>query len=49
MEKRLNSQGVALAIGIALGAIMFAVTSQPIWIGVGLAMCIAIGIVLRKE
>ena len=35
--------GVTVAIGIAIGAGMFAATNEPYWIGVGIGVGAAIG------
>ena len=48
-KQRRNSKGLWLAIGIALGATMFSVTSNPVYIGVGLALGLAVGAVFSRR
>ena len=39
-----TSVGVGVALGISFGTALFAVTSNPVWIAVGLAIGAALGV-----
>ena len=39
-----TSVGVGIGLGIVFGAVLFALTSNPVWIAVGLAIGAALGV-----
>jgi hypothetical protein len=41
--------GTAVALGAGVGAALFAVTSQPFWIGVGAGIGAAFGLALGRR
>lgn len=40
--------GVGIAIGVGVGAALFAATDNPVWIGVFIAIGVAIGVALSQ-
>jgi len=42
-ERRTVTLGVAIALGAGLGTVVFAVTGEAVWIGIGPALGVVIG------
>ncbi len=40
--------GFGAAIGIIVGAVVFAITQNPVWIGIGIPFGVALGIVFGR-
>ena len=52
MNKRAENSGSAgnwIGVGVALGAVVFALTKEPVWIAVGVAIGAAIDWTYRKK
>lgn len=41
--------GAGIAIGAGIGAVMFAATNNPVWIGVGAGVGAAVGAALQQR
>ena len=48
-KKNANNSGNWIAVGVALGAVIFALTKEPVWIAVGVAIGAAIDWTYRKK
>ena len=48
-EKNAKNSGNWIAVGVALGAVVFALTKEPVWIAVGVAIGTAIDWTYRKK
>ena len=48
-EKNANNSGNWIAVGVALGAVVFALTKEPVWIAVGVAIGAAFDWTYRKK
>ena len=48
-KKNANNSGNCIAVGVALGAVVFALTKEPVWIAVGVAIGAAIDWTYRKK
>ena len=48
-EKNAYNSGNRIGVGVALGAVLFALTKEPVWIAVGVAIGAAIEWTFRKK
>jgi hypothetical protein len=48
-EKNANNSGNWIGVGVALGAVVFALTKEPVWIAVGVAVGAGIDWTFRKK
>ena len=48
-KKNANNSGNWIGVGVALGAVLFALTKEPVWIAVGVAIGAAIEWTFRKK
>ncbi|MEL1226717.1 MAG: hypothetical protein VW963_08230 [Candidatus Neomarinimicrobiota bacterium] len=48
-KKNANNPGNWIGVGVALGAVVFALTKEPVWIAVGVAIGAAIEWTFRKK
>ena len=48
-EKNAYNSGSWIGVGVALGAVLFALTKEPVWIAVGVAIGAAIEWTFRKK
>ena len=48
-KKNANNSGNWIGVGVALGAVVFALTKDPVWIAVGVAIGAAIEWTFRKK
>jgi len=48
-KKNANNPGNRIGVGVALGAVVFALTKEPVWIAVGVAIGAAIEWTFRKK